>query len=163
MGPRLGAEYQTGLGATTSRPSSSRLLPRRRNSSPRSTRRPAGHTSEPPRDAAATTGTPNGISPKNTFGSGPSEEAGGELYTCVGQPKMNVQWNPQKGLDPSPSSARFARPSMARSNLYRLIRRQSCATMLSSWNESACETITQRPEPKFRLDIRIKTPTKIML
>ena len=47
----------------------------------RSTRRQAGTTSEPPRAAGATTGTPSGTSRRKTSGSGPSEKTGSELST----------------------------------------------------------------------------------
>ena len=44
----------------------------------RSTRRRAGSMSEPPRDAADTTATPDGINRRRTSGSAPSEKTGGE-------------------------------------------------------------------------------------
>ncbi len=50
---------------------------RPRASPARSTRRPAGPSSEPPRDGADTTDTPDGIDRRRTSGSGPCGRTGG--------------------------------------------------------------------------------------
>ena len=69
-----GACPTTGPSAITPRPCSSRPLSRGRDTLAPSTGPPVGSMSEPPKDAADTTGTGSTTSRKRTSGSGPSEE-----------------------------------------------------------------------------------------
>ena len=88
-----GACPRTGPSATTRTPRSSRPLSRPRATPAPSTGHRAGSTSEPPRDADATTGTDTTTSPRRTSDCGPCGETGNKssiAETTAITPRLNA-------------------------------------------------------------------------